>query len=334
MNRIFNKSCGPAAYVWAVCVSLAPLPGCTADEPTAEPADADASTTATPGDASSSGNEDAADSTSTSTGAADAEESGPESSTSADGSTDTGPVFDCAPGSKPGPPEGIRGAVTGGGRNVNIRVPEQYDPTVAAPLIVVYAYASADAGAAEDFFDLTEPALEQGYIVAYADHGLPSSPSAIEDLASVPGLIADQWCVDESRVFMTGHSDGATVATFISVSPGATTKPTALLPSAAGVDAAALLPIACPPDPFPVMVIHGEDDSVFPGRGAEAAQWWAACNGCSDTLGAAQDVCATYDGCPAGQEVVFCGGAWGHFAWPGLDAPMLDFMAQAAPPDE
>ncbi len=294
--------------------------GCEADRETSTggAASTEAGDTATPTTATGDGSDGGA-----SSGATAADTTG--------SPTGEGPVdVDCAPGTKPGPPEGVVGSTTAGGRSVNVRVPASYDPTRAHPLIVVYSFASGDAASSEDFFDLTAPALERGYIVAYADHGTPSAPDHVADLASVPGLIADNWCVDQQRIFLTGHSDGGTIATFIAASPGTEPKPAAILPSGAGADALVLQNVACPDEPLGVMVIHGTEDSVFPGRGAEAAAWWAACNACADTLGRPDvDGCAAYEGCAAEHQVVLCEGPWTHFAWPGLDITMLDFMTTA-----
>ncbi len=117
-----------------------------------------------------------------------------------------------------------------------------------------------------------------GFIVAYADHRA-MTPETVEKLAEIPGLIEKKWCIDKKRIFLTGHSDGGTIAMGIAFINGTKHIPAAIAPSAMGIRGEDLKEYQCP-NPLPVMVMHSSHDTLFPGYGKEAIQWWASCNGC------------------------------------------------------
>ena len=120
-------------------------------------------------------------------------------------------------------------------------------------------------------------------IVAYPDHLRLSLP-VLEELATIPALVARKWCVDEARIYLTGQSDGGMAADAIAFLAKTRGTAAAIAPSAAGVNAKDLAENSCP-EPLPVMVMHSRNDTVFPGYGAEAARWWAACNRCDSHPG-------------------------------------------------
>ncbi|MEM6927859.1 MAG: poly(3-hydroxybutyrate) depolymerase [Myxococcota bacterium] len=237
-------------------------------------------------------------------------------------------VPDCAPGERRGSASGSDDRRTPDGVRYTVRVPDRYDPTVAHPLVVVYAPAGGDPELTESFTGLTDPLTGEGFVVAYADHVSPSSTGGIEDLGTIPRRVARRWCIDEARVHFTGHSDGGSVATLLAVSPGlASIRPASIAPSAAGTNGAFLAGQSCPVEPRPVMVLHSDRDALFPGYGAEAAAWWAACNGCGSEPGDAnRRGCRIYPDCPVGGEVQYCEHTGSHGSWPGINRAMVDFF--------
>lgn len=243
------------------------------------------------------------------------------------------PVFDCEPGTRNGALEGNDDARTADGTRFTVRVPDSYDATVAHPLVVVYAPAGGDPEITESFTGLTAPLLNAGYLVAYADHRSPTSEAVLEDLGTIPRRVARQWCVDASRVHFTGHSDGGSVATVLAVRPDlATIAPASIAPSAAGTNGAYLAEQACP-DPLAVMVLHSSRDGLFPGYGAEAAEYWRACLGCRPDRGDADNRgCEAYAGCD-GADVTYCEHDGSHGTWPAINRAMVSFF-DAAPPRE
>jgi len=158
---------------------------------------------------------------------------------------------------------------------------------------------------------------------AYVDHVRPNDAAALREAAEVPALVAADWCVDEARVYFTGHSDGGTTATILALNELGL-QPAAIAPSAAGVSESNLATVDCRSTPLPVMVMHAEDDTLFPGFGAQAADWWAACNGCGPAGAARPDGCRPYDSC--GAATLYCEGTGGHGAWPPLDDAVLTFF--------
>lgn len=213
---------------------------------------------------------------------------------------------------------------TEGGIRYSVRTPSNYDPSVAHPLLVVYAAAGQSRVASERFTGLTRSATAAGFIIAYADHRRLSL-SVLDDLATIPGAVAKKWCVDPDRVFLTGHSDGGTAAAAMALRPDDGLEPAGIAASAAGIRGADLDAYQCPEN-LKVMILHSRDDERFPGFGADAARWWARCHQC-DTRNAALDAagCLDYRGC-AGGDVRYCAGSGAHRRWPAMNGAILDFF--------
>jgi polyhydroxybutyrate depolymerase len=172
---------------------------------------------------------------------------------------------------------------------------------------------------------LTQEATAAGFVVAYADHRQMSTKT-IEELAEIPGFIEMKWCIDEKRIFLTGHSDGGTVATGIAFLTGTKHIPAAIAPSAVGIRGEDLKEYHCP-NPLPVMVMHSSHDTLFPGYGKEAIEWWAACNGCDSASPVKEaDGCITYGGCKNNVTTRYCEGTGTHPEWPGKNKAIIDFF--------
>ncbi|RLA21378.1 MAG: poly(3-hydroxybutyrate) depolymerase [Gammaproteobacteria bacterium] len=209
----------------------------------------------------------------------------------------------------------------------NVRTPTNYDATQAHPLLVVFAPAGMSARKNERFTGLTHKATKAGFIIAYTDR-IQLSLKALEQLGKVPPEIADQWCIDKQRIYYTGHSDGGTVSSALAFMEHSRGIAAAIAPSAAGMSGKDLAEQSCPP-PLSVMVIHNSDDSHFPGYGKEAANWWAACNQCSQTPQPSPlKDCLEYQNCSNGVRTLFCEKPGSHSAWPHLNDDMLNFLKE------
>jgi len=230
----------------------------------------------------------------------------------------------CPPQSRPGPAGDSPAEETPRHVRYSVKTPANYDATRAHPLIVVYAPHGANRFLSERFVGLTRAATRAGFVIAFAD-SRPLDLATIEDLGVIPDRIAARWCVDERRIHLTGHSDGGTVATAIALQQKRTRRPAAIAPSAAGFRKDDLGAFPCPP-PLAVMVLHNRDDEHFPDYGAQAAQWWAACNGCASPPQRREDGCLGYPACRAGGATLYCEGEGGHAAWPNHNEAMLDFF--------
>ena len=231
----------------------------------------------------------------------------------------------CDPRAKPGSPGVSNDERTSTGIRYMVKTPVNYNANIAHPLLMVYAPARTNRYESEQFVSLTQEATAAGFVVAYADHRR-MTPKAIEELAEIPGLIEQKWCIDHKRIFLTGHSDGGTAAMAIAFLDGTKHIPSAIAPSAMGIRGEDLKAYQCP-TPLPVMLMHSGQDTLFPGYGEEAIQWWAACNGC-DATPPVQDAngCVTYKRCRNNVVTRYCEGTGAHTTWPKNNKAIIEFF--------
>jgi polyhydroxybutyrate depolymerase len=231
----------------------------------------------------------------------------------------------CEPGTKPGNAGASNDEQTSSGIRYMVKTPENYNSSIAHPLLMVYAPGGRNRFESEDYMYLTQAGTAAGFVVAYADHRT-MTPKVIEELAEIPGLIEGKWCIDKKRIFLTGHSDGGTVAMGIAFLTGTKHIPAAIAPSAVGIRGDDLKEQRCP-NPLPVMVMHSSRDAHFPGYGKETIQWWAACNGCETASPVlAADGCVTYKACKNNVTTRYCEGTGTHPEWPGKNTAIIDFF--------
>jgi len=231
----------------------------------------------------------------------------------------------CDPGTKPGHAGASNDEKTSAGIRYMVNTPVNYNSSIAHPLLMVYAPGGKNRYESENYMYLTQEATVAGFIVAYADHRT-MTPKTIEELAEIPGLIEKKWCIDKKRIFLTGHSDGGTTAMGIAFLTGTKHIPAAIAPSAVGIRGEDLKEYHCP-NPLPVMVMHSSHDTLFPGYGKEAIQWWAACNGCDSASPVKEaDGCITYGGCKNNVTTRYCEGTGTHPEWPGKNKAIIDFF--------
>lgn len=236
----------------------------------------------------------------------------------------------CQDESRQGESGATHGEKTQEGIHYNVRTPLNYNETIAHPLLVVYAPARANRAKSEKLTGLTYAATSAGFIIAYADH--PAlSPSSTVELGTIAKLIAKKWCVDEERIYFTGHSDGGTVSMALAFMNGTRDIPTAIAPSAAGITYRDLSSHSCP-QPISVLVMHSKNDHLFPGYGSETSGWWAACNECSPIPKKLDNGCIAYRECKNDVKTWYCEGEELHAKWPQRNQQLLDFFATAKRP--
>lgn len=235
-------------------------------------------------------------------------------------------VTRCEAGMRPGLAGATDGKVSADGIRYMVRTPSNYDPTIAHPLLIVYAPAGMSRWASERFTGFTTLATGAGFLVVYADHR-PLNVSTVEQLGVIPDLVGREWCIDQKRVFATGHSDGGTASLALAVLEKTKKIPTAIAPSAAGWTGKDLELFQCR-EPLPVMIMHGKQDRLFPGWGAEASAWWARCNHCElSKTKSVEGGCLAYQGCASGGATLYCEGAGSHRDWANLNHVILEFFA-------
>jgi polyhydroxybutyrate depolymerase len=142
-------------------------------------------------------------------------------------------------------------------------------------------------------------------------------PSATGDdfafLDAMKADVAQDQCLDESHVYVTGFSMGG----YFSHHTGCMRPDIrAVAPHSGGTHDLA----GCPSTHKPIIIFHGTSDGVIPdgcddpagttpsGFTASAAAW-AAKNGCgttTTTMAVDNGQCITYDNCPADGQVVLC----------------------------
>ena len=217
--------------------------------------------------------------------------------------------------------------ITSQGIQFNIRTPSNYDPSIQHPLIVVYAPAGLSRFDNEKMTNLTLAATQAGFVIAYPDHKRMSGKTLIE-MAGIPDQIADKWCINKDRIYLTGHSDGGTVTMGLAFLEDTRHIPDAIAASASGIRGSDLKSYPCP-EPISVLVMHSKKDRLFPGFGKEAAQWWAACNQCAkDPEAIGVDGCIQYPQCAGNVRTWFCEGTGPHTKWPDLNGTILDFFGR------
>lgn len=211
----------------------------------------------------------------------------------------------------------------------HVRTPANYQSRYAHPLLVVFA-PSVSGLLMEKYTGLTHDATAQGFIVAYVD-GQRLNMASIKELGQIPAQISKDWCIDEQRVFLTGHSDGGTVSSALAFLPDSPVHPAAIAPSAAGITGDELKNYACP-SPLSVLVMHNAGDTHFPGFGAQTAARWAECNRCEPKpqVVSVGKNCVRYPNCAEGVETLYCEGQGGsHLTWPGINKTLIDFFVKS-----
>jgi polyhydroxybutyrate depolymerase len=212
---------------------------------------------------------------------------------------------------------------------IRVRVPTNYDARRAYPLLVVYPPAGYDRFAAERFYEITEAATREGWIIAYSD-ARPLSLHAVKLQAGVAEAVARGFCIAYDQIAALGHSDGGALAQGTVALMPSHVKPRAIFASAAGITRSDLEIRGCIAG-INVMIVHNRRDDRFPDFGRDAAAYWASCGRCS-TLDAAElssDTCQRASGCAEGAEVIYCEVSTPHEEFPPLKTQALEFLSTA-----
>ena len=198
------------------------------------------------------------------------------------------------------------GIVVGGDRPVTVRVPQSYDKTRPAPLLIVlHGYTGSGSGQ-EAYFGIQHEAEQRGFVTAYPDGTMDSrgdrfwnatdaccnfDRSDVDDVGYLDGLITaieGVVTINPHRIYVVGHSNGG----FMSYRLACThADQIAAIVSLAGATFASSADCS-PTNPVAVLQIHGTaDDTIaftggsiegnpYPGA-EESAATWAAYDGCA-----------------------------------------------------
>ena len=207
-----------------------------------------------------------------------------------------------------------------------LRAPQNFKLSVRHPLLVVFPAAGQNSLQSERFTRFTEPATARGLVVLYPAHRRLSLRQ-IDRLQALVEDVASQWCIDHERIFFTGHSDGGTVTHVLAQRNELTFKPAKIAPSAAGIREPDLNELGCNAQ-LSVMLMHGENDELFPGYGESALNWWRTCNDCKAQPVVRQNGCEVNASCARGSTVIYCESSGGHSRWPRSRRQIIDFFLE------
>jgi polyhydroxybutyrate depolymerase len=221
-------------------------------------------------------------------------------------------------------------AVWGDARSYVLSVPDAYGETPQSWRVVFAFHGGGGTGEQlRGSFDTDQRFAEKNAIVVYPDAAngrnwdLDTPAAQNPDIAFFDALLAEleaNACIDATRVFAVGFSNGAYFTNQLGCRRGTALR--AIAPHAGGgpygpgssYDGEGNL--VCAGKPPAVKVFHAEDDDTVPiSDGESSINHWKWANGCQDsTHGAAPDGCVAYDGC--GKPVEMCR-YWGvgHAIW-------------------
>ena len=184
--------------------------------------------------------------------------------------------------------------------------------------IVAYPQGAITSGSGYDWNVPGQPLFGGGAVPA-------SAPDDIAFLATVISTLQEDLCVDTSRVYATGFSGGARMASQLGCDLSGVV---AAIAPVSGLR----LPAPCPSTrPVPVLTFHGTADPVDPYSGSGQAYWtysvpiaaqrWAAHNGCGATPAQTEPATGAeltaYSGCSGGADVTLYTIVGEGHEWPG-----------------
>ncbi|MFO0567698.1 MAG: PHB depolymerase family esterase [Polyangiaceae bacterium] len=244
---------------------------------------------------------------------------------------------------------GIGIEVQSGGRTRTslLHVPDKYDATKGAMLVLNF-HGFGSAGWQEALLSrMSQASDERGFLVAYPE-GIVTSWNAgdccgtawtdsVDDVKFVRDLldaIAEKWCIDPKRIYATGMSNGGFLSHRLACEASDRIAAIAPVAGVLGVE-----PNLCtPPRPVPVLHFHGTSDPIVPYGGgtplvpqlglglvfrsvADTLEHWRKHNACSGFATPffenGDTKCVRWPDCKDGVETALCSIDGGGHTWPG-----------------
>lgn len=216
-----------------------------------------------------------------------------------------------SPGCGQSPPAGGDTAITvsGSQRRYVLVVPGGYDANRAYPLVFGFHGATTTAETFQSNFygGLAGPVGNDAIVVYGQALGNPTAweiqgTADLEYFDAVLAEVRASLCVDDARVFATGHSSGGYFSNRLGCERGDVLR--AIAPLAGG---GPFTFSGCRGQVAAWVEHGGEDPTVEVSQGEGSRDFWAAANGCGATTTATPpSPCVAYDGCDAGYPVHWC----------------------------
>jgi polyhydroxybutyrate depolymerase len=208
--------------------------------------------------------------------------------------------------------------VDGTARTYVLDLPSGYDGTTPFPIVFAFhgATTSGEFFRSAFYGNLLSTMADDAILVHPDALGDPTAWNTAADLPFFDALLAElnsDLCVDQERVFATGHSSGGFFTNTLGCQRGDVLR--AIAPVAGGgpfANAGCRGEVA-------VWLAHGENDPMVPFEtGVASRDRWLQANGCSEVTSAVVPApCVEYSGCAAGLPVRWCVHEDGH-SWPGF----------------
>lgn len=237
------------------------------------------------------------------------------------------------------PPGTTTRTLASGGRmrSYLLRVPQGYDPSRPAPLLFLFHGFGSSAAAILTYSAIGTHADRVGLVVV-APEGVFASWNAgrccgiaqqqgIDDVGLVRdllGVLGAELCLDGSRIFAAGHSNGGFLAHRLACE--LSEHIVGIAPVAASLN----ITPCTPARPVSVLHVHARDDRIVPYEGGgltgtegavQSFTGWAQRSGCTgmpvETYSKGRASCQGYLTCRQGTAVVLCTTEDGGHDWPG-----------------
>jgi polyhydroxybutyrate depolymerase len=219
-------------------------------------------------------------------------------------------------------------------REYRLYVPPGYDGRSAMPLVFNFHGFMSNMDQQIPFSGMNAKAAAEGFLVAYPNGvseswngGLccgEASITNVDDLGFALDVIEDiagKGCIDRSRIYTTGMSNGGFMSHRLGCDAADTFAAVGSVTGALGI-----LPATCQPSrPMPVIQLHGTEDTLvdYDNLVVPTMEAWVAINGCNatptQTFAMGDSVCDTYDGCDDDVEVILCTVDGGGHCWFGQE---------------
>ncbi len=212
---------------------------------------------------------------------------------------------------------------TAKGFSYSLKTPLNYESEKAWPLLIVFS-PSVNASIMERYTGLTGSVTEAGFVIAYVD-SVRMNIETIKSLVEIVDDIEKNFCIDKERVYLTGHSDGATISQALNLFPETRNYFSGFISSAGGFRESDLETFECSENKN-VMLLQNEGDSHFKGFSSSALNWWLSCNACNEKNRRESDGCVYYQECANGR-LVFCEQPGNHLSWPRRHKEIVEFIS-------